>query len=151
MNFHPTRSRSLPQPSPMKKAAKLDKALALIALALFLAGAAHASTLSFSSNAPVVVLASVSISNLVGAPVSPAHGTDFAAQSNVGTGDGTYTYIADDKAAVGQSFTTGTNAAGYKVVAVTLRAVIYSTFSWVPSVNYNLRITKPGAAPNTNT
>jgi hypothetical protein len=150
MNPHPTLSRSLLRPLRVERATDLVLALAVTAMATFLAGA-HAATVFFSpTNAPPS-LGSISISNLVGAPASPAHGTDFAAQSNVGTGDGTYTYLADDKAVVGQSFTTGTNAAGYKVVAVTLRAVIYNTFSWVPSVNYNIRITKPGTAPNTNT
>jgi hypothetical protein len=43
----------------------------------------------------------------------------------------------------GQTFTTGTNASGYKVVAVTLRNVVYNTFTLVPGINYTIRITRP--------
>src|SRR5215471_13747151 len=141
----------------MKITAKLPYVLAVPAMAMFLAGAAQAATVFFSpTNAPPS-LGSISISNLFAPYLSPAHGSDFGGGSNVGSGgngggsDGSYTYIADDKAVVGQSFTTGTNAAGYKVVAVTLRAVAYgSTSSEVTSVNYALRITKPSGMATTN-
>jgi hypothetical protein len=141
------------QPVPTKPA----KALALKVLAIFLAGAAQAASVFFSpTNAPPS-LGTISISNLFTPYLSPAHGSDFGVGSNVGAGgngggsDGTYSYIADDKAVVGQSFTTGNNPGGYKVVAVTLRAVAYAgTFSEVPSVNYAVRITKPSGMATTN-
>src|SRR5215469_6892320 len=141
----------------MKITAKLPYVLAVPAMAMFLAGAAQAGSVFFSpTNAPPS-LGSLSISNLFNPYFSPAHGSDFGGGSNVGSGgsgggsDDSYTYIADDKAVLGQSFTTGNNAAGYKVVAVTLRAVSYgSTFSWVPSVNYAIRITKPSGTATTN-
>src|SRR6266446_2445486 len=142
--------------TPRKRAAKL--ALAVASMAMFLAGPAQAATVSMSdTNAPPLSLGSILITNLFATYNTPAHGVDFGAGSNVGAGgsgggsDGTYNYIADDKAAVGQSFTTGANAAGYKVAAVTLRAVVYtSTFSWVPSVNYAIRITKPAGTNTTD-
>ncbi|PWU19216.1 MAG: hypothetical protein C5B50_07135 [Verrucomicrobia bacterium] len=156
MHPQPTLRPSLQRLPLVKPTANLAGTLASIAVAMFLAGESHAATASLTpSNAPPPVVGSVAISNIFNAYYSPAHGSDFGVGSNVGSGgtgggsDGTYTYIADDKAVVGQTFTTGTNAAGYKVLAVTLRAVAYgSTFSWVPSVNYAIRITKPGTNGN---
>lgn len=151
-------SRSSRQPSPSTGVSKPAKALTLITLAGFLAGTAPAASVFFSpTNAPPSSLSTISISNLFTPYLSPAHGSDFGVGSNVGAGgngggsDGTYSYIADDKAVVGQSFTTGANAGGYKVVAVTLRAVSYGgTFSEVTSVNYAVRITKPSGMATTN-
>src|SRR5260370_29904764 len=113
MNQHPIISQPLPQPLPTKGATKLAKALAAAALAMFLAVAAHAATVSMSdTNAPPLSLGSILITNLFVTYNTPAHGVDFGAGSNVGAGgsgggaEGTYTYNADDKAAVGPSFTT---------------------------------------------
>src|SRR5215831_18054231 len=117
-----TPTPSLRQPSPMKKTAKLPNVLAVSAMAGLLASAAHAANITINhSNAPPTGLSSVVISNVVPFYYTPAHGSDFGAGSNVGEkstdngSDGTYTYIADDKAVVGQSFMTGPNPGGYKV------------------------------------
>src|SRR5258707_5427027 len=98
------------------------------------AGAAHAATVSMSdTNAPPLSLGSILITNLFATYNTPAHGSDFGPGSNVGAGgsgggsDGMYTDIADDKAAVGQSFTTGANAAGDKVVAGTPKGRVLHT------------------------
>jgi hypothetical protein len=143
---------------------KLTKTLAVPAMVMFLACAAHAATVSFTgSNTPPTSLGAVVISNGIPPYQTPAHGQDFGAGSNVGEkstdngSDGTYAYIGDDKAVVGQSFLTGTNPAGYKVIAVSFQAVTYGgnaasssgTFAWVPSVNYVVRITQP-ASTNDN-
>src|SRR5690349_16593760 len=88
MKPHPTPSRALPQPLPMKRATKVAKALAAIGMAMFLAGAVHAATVFFSPTnmPPVSPLGSIFISNLFNAYISPAHGSDFGAGSNVGSG-----------------------------------------------------------------
>ena len=54
-------------------------------------------------------------------------GTTTAA-GNVNGGTSYDTYIANDQPAVGQFFTTGSNAAGYEFTAITLQQVTYNTY-----------------------
>src|SRR3989442_1548098 len=100
-------SRSLPQLLPMKRttkggrtnffeseefccvpATKLPKTLAVAAMALFVAGAARAGSISFNNtnDPPFNPLASLYITNLFDAYLSPAHGTDYGQGSNCGNG-----------------------------------------------------------------
>jgi hypothetical protein len=101
------------------------------ALVLWSATASFSAQVSFSAKAPAV--GTDDISNLTGAdtPIK-----------NVSDGDNDATYIADDRPVQGQTFTTGTNAAGYLLRAVTLREVKHETYSLVPDLTYTLRITK---------
>jgi hypothetical protein len=114
------------------KTTELTRILAGGALAIGLVGAARAAQVSFSAKAPT--LGPMDISNLKGAE---------AGVNNVSDGDNDATYIADDRPTQGQTFTTGTNSAGYLVQAVTLREVKHETYSLVPDLTYKIRITKP--------
>lgn len=138
MHPHPSAPRTLSRPLPTFRSAQLVRILALVAMAIFLPGAAHAAIASFSTNPPV--LGSIIISNLTGSPPSPAHGSDTSPSTNVNS---LFTYVAFDKTVPGQTFTTGADPNGYKVLAVTLRQVVYNTFSWIPGINYTIRITRP--------
>src|SRR5437879_993657 len=128
--------------SPVNKDRKLDKTLAGIGMAISLAGAAHAATVMFSpSNSPPLGGAII-ISNLIGAPPSPDHGTDYGPSSNVDDPK----YVANDQPVQGQTFATGTNASGYKLTAASLRHVSYTTFLLVPGLNSTIPITRPLSA-----
>ncbi|HXU76471.1 MAG TPA: hypothetical protein VN794_07875, partial [Methylomirabilota bacterium] len=108
----------------MKRGPKPIQTLALLTMALSLAGTAHAGSASFSTDPPIT--GSIIISNLTGAYTS---GTQNAAlNSNVDDPR----YVADDQPAQGQTFKTGNDPNGYKLIAVTLRQVTYDTFSLVP-------------------
>ena len=107
------------------------KLLAVLATTVLLTGAGYAATVSFSSSAPLV--GSNDIANLTGAS---------SVANNVSTGDPNATYVADDRPVQGQSFVTGTNAAGYQLTAVTLRQVTYPTYALVPDLTYSIRITR---------
>jgi hypothetical protein len=103
--------------------------------ALFFATESRGAVAAFSTNAPAA--GSVIISNLTGAYTS---GTANAAlNSNVDDPR----YVADDQPAQGQTFKTGADTNGYKLLAVSLRQVTYDTFSLVPGINYTIRITRP--------
>jgi len=97
-----------------------------------LATATHAAQVSFSTKAPTPGLND--IANLTGAD---------SESDNVSDGDHNATYIADDRPIQGQTFTTGTNAAGYQLRAVTLREVKHETYALVPDLEYTIHITKP--------
>src|SRR2546421_1655236 len=73
-------SRS-PAHSPMIKDRKLGKTLAVTAMAISLAGAAHAATATFSTAVPI--MGPIIISNLVGHVGYDGTGTDPGPQSNV--------------------------------------------------------------------
>lgn len=77
----------------------------------------HAAVLTFSSGAPTVN----------GADISSFTGTTSDA-GNVLGGDDAGTYVANDRGAQGQTFTTGSNPGGYTLSAVTLQHVNYSTY-----------------------
>ena len=97
-----------------------------------LATAVSAATVSFSSKQPACGLDD--IANLQGANEEA---------KNVNEGDNDATYIADDRPVQGQTFTTGTNAVGYVLRAITLREVPFDTFALVPDLTYTIRITQP--------
>jgi hypothetical protein len=111
---------------------KLTRMLAVTATAFSLAASIHSAQVSFSAKAPT--LGPNDISNLKGASTD----TD-----NVNEGDHNATYLADDRPIQGQTFTTGTNAAGYQVRAVTLREVKHETYALVPYLKYAIRIIQP--------
>jgi len=112
------------------------QALAVIATAMVVAGEARAATASFSVDPPV--LGSIIISNLIGA-VPPGGNPNGPSDSNVNDPR----YVAFDQPVQGQTFTTGTNAFGYKLMSVSLKNVSYPTFNLVPGLNYTIRITRP--------
>ncbi len=104
-------------------------------MAMCLAGAAHAATASFSTDPPIT--APIVITNLIGVY------TNGTANDTLNSNVSDPRYVADDQPAQGQTFTTGTNAIGYKLTAVTLKNVSYPTFTLVPGINYTIRITRP--------
>jgi hypothetical protein len=101
-------------------------------MALFLAGILPAAQVSFSNKAPTA--GPVDIANLQGANLE---------LNNVSDGDNDATYLADDRPVQGQTFTTGTNAAGYVLRAVALREAKHETYALVPDLKYTVRVTKP--------
>jgi len=105
----------------MNRATKLVKTLAVLAMAMSLAAAAQAATASFSTAVPI--MGPIIISNLVGHAAYDGTGTDPGPQSNVDDPK----YVAYDQPAQGQTFTTGSDPNGYKVVAVTLKQVDYGS------------------------
>ena len=106
--------------------------LAATTIALSLVGAVPGAQVSYSAKAPP--RGPYDIANLTGAE---------APSENVAEGDHDATYIADDRPTLGQTFTTGTNAAGYQLRAVSVREVEHETYALVPYLMYALRITKP--------
>ncbi len=116
--------------------AKLLGPWCALALSLALTGSVRAATATFSTDPPTP--AGIVISNLVGAYLT-GNGPNDAPNSNVNDPR----YVADDQPVQGQTFTTGTNALGYKLTSVTLKHVSYPTFVLVPSINYTIRITRP--------
>ena len=115
-------------------AAPLRACSRAIGVAFSLAAAVHAGQVSFSTKTPT--LGPNDIANLTGA-------NDHT--DNVSEGDHNATYIADDRPIQGQTFTTGTNSAGYQLRAVTLREVKHDTYALVPDLKYTVRITKPSS------
>src|SRR5262245_36458259 len=99
------------------KLTRLTLALVANAFVLSLVAEAPAAQVSFSTNVPP--RGPDDIANLRGG------GSEG---ENVNGGDHDATYIADDRPVQGQTFTTGTNAAGYQLRAVTLREVTYETY-----------------------
>src|SRR5512143_1904572 len=137
MHTYPSKVGSPSQPLATISAMTVVKTLAAAAMALSLASAAQAATATFSTVAPTP--GPIVISNLVGAPLPPAHGTYYGPESNVNDPR----YVAFDQPAQGQTFTTGSDPSGYKVTAVTLKHVPYDTYIRVPTLNYTIRITRP--------
>jgi hypothetical protein len=97
-----------------------------------MAASASAATVSFAMNQPTP--GPDDIANLQGAREEA---------KNVNEGDHDAIYIADDRLTQGQTFTTGTNAAGYVLRAITLREVAFDTYALVPDLTYTIRITQP--------
>jgi len=112
---------------------RLSIAGAVLASIHLIAGFAIAATVSFRSQPPTP--GPHDISNLIGTT---------SVDSNVCGGDDA-NYIADDRPVQGQSFTTGTNAAGYRLTTVMLREVSCETYALVPSLTYRVRVTRPAA------
>ena len=111
----------------------LGTALAL-SVALAFSAAARAASVSFSNAAPP--LGPSDISQLTGAAAKPA---------NIGPDDDAV-YIASNRPIQGQTFTTGNNANGYSLTAVTLKQVAYETYVLVPDMTYTVRITGPSGS-----
>jgi len=105
---------------------------AVAAIILGLEAAAPAAQVSFSKTAPKP--GPGDISNLTCADDE---------SNNVDNGDHEATYIADDRPVQGQTFTTGTNAAGYQLRSVILREVAFDTYALVPDLTYTIRVIKP--------
>jgi hypothetical protein len=114
--------------------------LTLTLAAAALAGSAHAGTVTYATTAPTATGSDVLISNLIGTS------TDAA---NVGGGADQYTYVAADRQAQGQFFTTGSNASGYTLNSVSLQHVLYSsdnTYYGTGPSTFTVRVTQPGVA-----
>jgi hypothetical protein len=108
----------------------------IFACVLVLADGARAATASFTNNAPP--LGPSDISQLANA----ADRTNNVGGS-VDDQGGNFVYLDAGRPAQGQTFTTGGNASGYSLTAVTLRQVTYDTYALVRDMTYHVRITKP--------
>jgi hypothetical protein len=106
--------------------------LIVAVMAAAVAATASAAKVSFATKAPACGASDVS--NLTGANTE---------SDNVNGGDHDATYIADDRPLQGQTFTTGTNAAGYQLRSVTLREVSFDTYALIPDLTYTVRVTQP--------
>ncbi|MCG8584288.1 MAG: hypothetical protein MI757_06210, partial [Pirellulales bacterium] len=89
-------------------------ALIAVVATYSIAAPIQAATLSWSASAPTVDGAD--IANFTGSS------TDAG---NVQGGDDGATYVAHDRPALGQTFTTGSNALGYDLNAISLQHVLY--------------------------
>ena len=106
-----------------------------------------AATLSYQTSAPTP--GANDVSNLTGAASDrdnvSGNGSSDGAANDAGT------YVAGDRPQQGQTFTTGSNVGGYRVKAVWLRHVGYTSntasTSWrtANGVNLTVRVTKPSA------
>lgn len=120
----------------MKKPIYLKTGLVCLSLGLAL-GLAQAQSLTYSSTVPAIGASDVS--NLKSG--SDDHG-------NVNAGDDAATYLAMDRGAVGQTFTTGNNAGGYTLNGVWLKHVSYADTWWDVThagVQLTYRLVDPGA------
>jgi hypothetical protein len=107
-----------------------------LAFCLAFTGPAYAATASFSTTAPA--LGPNDISQLTGAAFRTNNvGGDVDDQG------GNFVYIDNGRPAQGQTFTTGGNANGYALTAVTVKQVAYDTYALVPDMTYHIRITSP--------
>ena len=123
--------------SPVARHRSKDHELAMmlgVALALGLSVAARAASVSFSSTPPAV--GPSDISQLTGAATKP---------NNIGPDDDSV-YIASNRPIQGQTFTTGGNANGYSLAAITLKQAAYDTYALVPDMTYTIRITSPSGS-----
>jgi len=131
MNSVVPRRAGYPVPiSPLPSFGKhaLRTAVALGGIALLAAGQAGAATLSFSSSAPSG--GSGSVTNFTGATfdadnIGGSGVNSNGGANNGGANDGT-TYVANNRAAQGQTFTTGSNSGGYTLNAITVRVAGYT-------------------------
>ncbi len=117
----------------------------IFALASFLgfAGSARAATVSFSTTPPSA--GPSGISQLTGHITGDTQ--TKMKQTNVGGGtDDNMLYIDNGRPCQGQTFTTGTNANGYLLTAVSLKQVSYDTYALVPDMTYHIRITRPSGS-----
>ncbi len=91
--------------------------------------AAFAATLTFGTSAPTPA-GSAAISNWTGATFDAANigGTNVNSNGspNNGTANDGTTYLGTNRPAQGQTFTTGSNAGGYTITAITVRAGGYT-------------------------
>lgn len=95
----------------------MKRVVVLMALVLVLsAGKAFSAAISYYADAPTV------------GPLDVAFfGESTTDETNVALGDDAATYIAHDRPGMGQTFTTGSNPAGYLMKGFWLKNVLYST------------------------
>ena len=110
---------------------RLIRILVATATAFSLATVTQAAQFSFTAKTPTP--GPHDVANLTGAN---------SEINNVNDGDNDATYIADDRPIQGQTFTTGTNAAGYQLRSVALREVKHDTYAMIPDLKYTIRITQ---------
>src|SRR6266478_5730901 len=91
--------------------------LTTVVTAMSLAVRTHGATASFSTDPPMP--AGIVISNLVGVY------TNGTANDTLNSNVNDPRYVAFDQPVQGQTFTTGTNAFGYKLMSVSLKNVSY--------------------------
>src|SRR6266850_3116807 len=115
---------------------KFVKPFAVAAMVVCMVIAARGATASFSTTAPT--LGPSDLSQLANAPFRT---------NNVANGDDdNAVYIDSGRPIQGQTFTTGPNANGYALTAVTLKQVAYDTYAFVPDMSYHIRIAKPSGS-----
>lgn len=103
-------------------------AFCLVSLLALLTPLARAATLTFGTSAPTGGAAS--ISNWTGATFDADNvggsGVNANGSPNNGAANDATTYVATDRAAQGQTFTTGSNSGGYTLNAITVRVQGYT-------------------------
>lgn len=113
---------------------------------LLSAGSLSAQTLSFVTNAPVPT--NIEFYSLVGATEDSNNVSDGTPQTN-GPGNDGFTYIANGRAAQGQTFTTANATNVFDVTAIWIRQVGYTNdpqltyWSFAPGTTFTFRITDP--------
>src|SRR6266850_6853625 len=120
----------------LNRSAVFILALAVAATVLGFGGPLRAATATFKTSAPT--LGPSDISQLI----SAADRTNNVG-GDVDDQGGNFVYIDNGRPAQGQTFTTGGNANGYALAAVTLKQVAYATYGLVPDMTYHIRITSP--------
>src|SRR6266699_1524231 len=113
------------------KMKRLSLILSAFALVVSSVGPAQAATASFSTAAPA--LGPDDISQLTNA----ADRTNNVGGA-VDDQGGNFVYLDNGRPAQGQTFTTGSNANGYALTAVTLKQVAYDTYALVPDMTYHI-------------
>ena len=113
-----------------KKYPPMKARLHLVLFTLILAAhGVFAATLTFSTTAPTAT--SDAISNIVGATFDADNvggsGTNADGSPNNGSANDGTTYVATDRPAQGQTFTTGMNPGGYTLSSITVRMQGYTT------------------------
>lgn len=118
---------------------KLQLSLACLACLALVVTSGHAQSLIYSPTQPG--FGANDINNL-------SAGVDDA--GNVNAGDDAATYLAHDRGAIGQTFTTGNSAAGYNLSGVWMQHATYSNTWWDVTqsggVQLVYRLTDPSAA-----
>jgi fibronectin type 3 domain-containing protein/regulation of enolase protein 1 (concanavalin A-like superfamily) len=132
----------------------LRTAIALGGVVLLAAGQARAATLSFSSTAPAG--GSASIASWTGATFDADNvggsGVNSNGSPNNGAANDQTTYVAHDRPAQGETFTTGSNPGGYQLTAITVQMPGYTNniasggndtfWDLVTSATFNVRVGK---------
>ena len=99
----------------------------------------HAATATFSTTAPTLGVSDIS-------QLTNAADRTNNVGGSVDDQGGNFVYIDNGRPAQGQTFTTGGNANGYALTAVTLKQVAYDTYALVPDMTYYIRITSPSGS-----
>ena len=103
--------------------------LLIPSLLLLSASGAFAATLTCGASAPAPT-GSAAISNWTGATFDADNvggsGTNANGSPNNGAANDATTYVSNNRAAQGETFTTGSNPGGYKITGITVRAAGYT-------------------------